>query len=130
MIGARDSKIRRVAQWADVRRRGLGMWAYTLNRITGIGLVVYLYLHLAVLSLLATGPDAWDTFVAIARTPAFLVLDVILLAGLLIHGLNGIRVTLNGFGVGVKAQKWMFAGLMLAALVALIASALKIFEAA
>jgi succinate dehydrogenase / fumarate reductase, cytochrome b subunit len=46
-------KIRRAGRWFDVRRRKLGMWAYALNRITGIGLVVYLYLHLAVLSLLS-----------------------------------------------------------------------------
>ena len=129
MIGVRDSKFRRIAQWADVRRRRMGMWAYALNRVTGIGLVVYLYLHLAVLSLLAGGPGAWDAFIAIARTPVFLMLDVILLAGLLIHGLNGIRITLTGFGVGVRAQKWMFAGLMLIAALALVASALKIFEA-
>jgi succinate dehydrogenase / fumarate reductase cytochrome b subunit len=105
------------------------MWAYALNRVTGIGLVVYLYVHLAVLSLLAGGAGGWDTFVTLARTPAFLALDVILLAGLLIHGLNGIRVTLNGFGVGVRAQKRLFIGLMLIAAVALVASALKIFEA-
>jgi succinate dehydrogenase / fumarate reductase cytochrome b subunit len=123
------SKLRRLAQWGDVRRRGLGMWAYALNRLTGLGLVVYLYLHLAVLSRLAGGPAGWDAFIAVARTPAFLALDVLLLAGLLIHGLNGLRVTLNGFGLGVPAQKRLFVALMLVAALALIASALKIFQA-
>jgi len=51
--------------------------------------VEYLYLHLAVLSMLLRGPGAWDAFVSLARTPYFLTLDVILLAGILIHGLNG-----------------------------------------
>ena len=124
---SRPSKLRRTAQWADVRWRGLGMWAYALNRLTGIGLVFYLYLHLATLGLLAGGPESWDPFVTLARSPAFLALDVILLAGLLIHGFNGLRVTLNGFGVGVQAQKAMFVGLMLIAAVALVVSTLKIF---
>ena len=38
--------------WFDVRKRGLGHFAFSLNRITGLGLVFYLYLHLAVLSML------------------------------------------------------------------------------
>ncbi len=120
-------KVRRAGNWFDVRRRKLGMWAYALNRITGIGLVVYLYLHLAVLSLLLRGPGSWDSFVSLARTPYFLILDVILLAGALIHGLNGLRIALTGFDVGVKAQKALFGILMLVAVVALGVAALKIF---
>ncbi len=120
-------KVRRAGRWFDVRRRKLGMWAYALNRITGIGLVVYLYLHLAVLSLLLRGPHSWDSFVSLVRAPYFLALDVILLAGILIHGLNGLRVTLTGFDVGVKVQKALFGVLMLVAVVALGAAALMIF---
>ncbi len=120
-------KVRRAGRWFDVRRRKLGMWAYALNRITGIGLVVYLYLHLGVLSLLSRGPGSWDSFVSLARSPFFLTLDVILLAGMLIHGLNGLRLTLTGFDVGVKRQKALFGVLMLVATVALGAAVLKIF---
>ena len=120
-------KVRRAGRWFDVRRRKLGMWAYALNRIAGIGLVVYLYLHLAVLSLLSRGPGSWDSFVSLARSPFFLTLDVILLAGILIHGLNGLRVTLTGLDVGVHAHKALFGVLMLVAVVALGAAALKIF---
>lgn len=120
-------KIRRASRWFDVRRRKLGMWAYALNRITGIGLVVYLYLHLGVLSLLARGQSSWDSFVSLARSPYYLALDVLLLAGILIHGLNGLRVALTGFDIGVNAQKALFSVLMLVAAVALVAAALKIF---
>lgn len=103
------------------------MWAYALNRITGIGLVVYLYLHLAVLSLLTHGPGSWDAFVSLARSPYFLTLDVILIAGALIHGLNGLRVALTGFDIGVKAQKALFVILMLVAIVTLGTAAFMIF---
>jgi len=50
-----------------------------------------------------------------------------LLAGILIHGLNGLRIALTSFDVGVKRQKALFSALMLVALVALSAAALKIF---
>ncbi len=123
-----DNRLRRAAQWGDVRNRHLGMWAYALNRLTGIGLVVYLFLHLGVLSMLAIGPAAWDGFVALAKSPAVLLLDVVLLAGLLIHGLNGIRITLNGLGIGVRAQKPLFLGLMAIALIATAFAAVGIFS--
>jgi succinate dehydrogenase / fumarate reductase, cytochrome b subunit len=122
-----NSKVRRAGRWFDVRRRRLGMWAYALNRITGIGLVAYLFLHLAVLSLLARGPGSWNAFVSLARSPLVLTLDVILLAGILIHGLNGLRIALMGFAVGVKAHKVIFTLLMCVAAGTLFIAALKIF---
>ncbi len=123
----REPKVKRTTEWVDVRRRRLGMWAYALNRLSGLGLVLYLYLHLVVLSLLASGASGWDQFIALARTPLFLSLDVLLLTGLLIHGLNGIRVTLSGIGVGVRSQKTFFVVLMLVAAVTLIVAAWRIF---
>ncbi len=123
----REPKVKRTTEWVDVRRRRLGMWAYALNRLSGRGLVLYLYLHLVVLSLLASGASGWDQFIALARTPLFLSLDVLLLTGLLIHGLNGIRVTLSGIGVGVRSQKTFFVVLMLVAAVTLIVAAWRIF---
>ncbi len=127
MATVKPSKLHLATRWFDVRRRHVGMWAYALNRITGIGLVVYLYLHLGVLSLLSRGPEAWDSFVSLARSPYFLALDVVLLAGILVHGLNGMRIALTGFGVWVKGQKALFAVLMLLAAVTLAVAALKIF---
>jgi succinate dehydrogenase / fumarate reductase cytochrome b subunit len=121
-------KLSRASRWLDVRNRKLGMWAYALNRITGIGLVIYLYMHLFVLSQLLRGPTAWDSFVALARSPYFLALDVILLAGILIHGLNGLRIALTGFGIGVGAQRALFTMLMVISAIALWVATLKIFR--
>ena len=103
------------------------MVAFVLNRITALGLVLYLAIHLVVLSLLAFGESAWDTFVAIARSPAVLMLDIVLIAGILIHGLNGLRLSLVGLGVGDHYQKTMFVVLMLVALVILVVASIGIF---
>ena len=116
------------------KRRYPGIWVdscisvwVTSWLITGIGLVVYLYLHLAVLSLLSRGPTAWDSFVSMARSPFYLSIDVILLAGILIHGLNGLRIALTGFDIDVRKQKMLFGTLMLGAAILLALAALKIF---
>lgn len=90
----RQKSIKRVVSWFDYRRRSLGMVAFILNRLTGIGLIFYLGLHLVVLSLLAKGEMAWDTFLSLMRSPVILAFDILLFAGLLIRGLNGVRVAL------------------------------------
>jgi len=120
---------RGAAGWIDVRGRRLGQWAFILNRLTGLGLLLYLFLHLCVLSLLAVGPGAWDGFVSAALTPAFLALDVVLIFGLLFHGLNGLRVTLVGFGLIVSRQQALFVALMVFGAIALLVAGLRIFEA-
>jgi succinate dehydrogenase hydrophobic anchor subunit len=86
----------------DVR---LGGFAFVVNRAIGLGLVAYLYLHLLTLSMLARGPTAWDNFVDLASSPPFLVLDLILLAGILIHAANGMRVVLIGLGLVARGQR-------------------------
>lgn len=97
---------RGVAGWVDVRGRRLGGWAFILNRLAGLGVLFYLYLHLVVLSQLAVGAAAWNSLLKNwFLNPVFLALDVVLLAGLLVHGLNGIRLALVGFGLVVDRQK-------------------------
>ena len=86
----------------DVR---LGGMAFLVNRAAGLGLVAYLYLHLLMLSMLVRGPGAWDNFVDLASSPPFLALDVVLLAGILIHAANGVRVVLIGVGLVVRGQR-------------------------
>jgi succinate dehydrogenase / fumarate reductase cytochrome b subunit len=113
--------------WFDPRRRRLGQFAFSLNRITGLAVTGYLYLHLAVLSQLLAGPSAWHGFLERATTPVFLGLDVILIAALLTHGLNGLRVALIGSGYVPDKQKALWWTLAVFGTILLIAAALHIF---
>jgi len=122
-----ETTSRPIPAWFDVRKRRVGSWAFALNRLTGLGLVLYLFLHLIVLSTLLRGPEAWDQFLAIARSPLYLLLDVVLIFGLLIHALNGIRVALVGMGIGANNQKTLFWVLAALAAILLVVSAYLVF---
>jgi succinate dehydrogenase / fumarate reductase cytochrome b subunit len=113
--------------WVDPRGRALGSFAFTVNRITALGLVFYLYLHLGVLSMLLRGEEAWNDFVRLATTTVFLLLDVLLIFGILYHGLNGLRVALVGTGIAPDRQKalWWAGGVI--GTVALVYSVLHLF---
>ncbi len=88
--------------WIPGLSQGLGMWAFALNRLTALGLVLYLFLHLWTLRLLTRGAAAWDAFIQKAKTPPFLVLDGLLLLAVLFHGLNGLRLALVASGRGQR----------------------------
>ena len=96
------------SHWFEPRFRPAGMLAFMLHRISGIGLVAYLFLHLALLNQLRQGPRAWDAFLQTMRSPWVTFLDAVLLFGILIHGLNGLRLVMIGAGVLVRYQRLLF----------------------
>ncbi len=118
---------RNFMRWFDPRNRHLAYWAFILNRVTALGLVLYLFLHLIVLSTLASGPQAYDAFIAFAKQPVVLFGELLVVAAGIIHGLNGIRVGMTSLGAGVTRQRTMFIVLMTIAVVSIAAFALRMF---
>lgn len=114
-------------RWFDPRSRHLGTWGFILNRVTALGLTLYLFLHLIALSQLASGPQAYDTFIGLVHNPLFKLGEMLVIAAGLIHGLNGIRVGLTSFGLGVVWQRQMFVGLMALAVLGIILFGAKMF---
>jgi len=94
--------------WLDPRGRTVGGRSFALHRITGVALVIYLYVHLGVLSMLLIGKSSWSSFLSVVTSKGFLAFDVILILGLLFHGLNGIRVAMVGSGFAVSHQRALF----------------------
>lgn len=117
-----------VWRWFAFAKRSLGMAGFVLNRVAGLGLVLYLLLHLVVLSQLTRGPEGWDAFIVLARSPMFLTLDVILLAGIIGHGLNGLRVALIGNGLLVPWQHRMLIILAIIGVVLWVVAAVLIYK--
>jgi succinate dehydrogenase / fumarate reductase cytochrome b subunit len=118
---------RKPMEWFNLKGKRVGFWGYVVMRLSAIGLVLYLFLHLVVLSQLAMGPAQWDSFVALVKSPVFLLLDIVLIIGILAHGLNGIRLTLIGFGIGVPGHKVMLWLALILTVLFSILSALAIF---
>ncbi len=100
-----------------------GMWGYVLHRITGLVLVCYLLMHIMVISsAMVGGKGAFDALLGLLQTPLFVVLDLGLIAAVVFHGLNGIRLVLFDLGYGVRSQKTLFWAVIAAAVVAMAAA--------
>jgi len=118
---------RRFWSWFIPIRRDIGSWAFALNRITAIGLTIYLFLHLIILGKLAQGPGAYDQFLELTENPFIKFGEWLVVAAGILHGLNGIRIILISFGVGVTGQKQLFYGLMAIALLAILFFTARIY---
>ena len=106
--------------------KGLGMWAWMLFRISGLVLVLYLFVHLWVISQgRIGGAESLNGLFAFFDKPLLVFLDLMLVAAVLYHALNGVRILLMDVGVGIKRHKVVFWVCMLVAALAFCAFALK-----
>jgi succinate dehydrogenase / fumarate reductase cytochrome b subunit len=102
-----------------------GRRAFSAHRWTGLLVLAYLYLHLAVLStvLLPGGRAAFDRTLAVLQSPPFVVADLALFGVIFFHALNGIRVVLAEFGLLIRRNALaLWATLAVGALILLLAS--------
>lgn len=114
-------------KWFDIRARKAGGWAFILNRIAGLGLVLYLSLHLVVLGQLTQGEGAWRNFLAFTENPLVKFGELLVIVGGIFHGLNGVRIALATFGNSAAQQKALFYVVMVVTIAASALFAYRLF---
>jgi succinate dehydrogenase / fumarate reductase cytochrome b subunit len=86
-----------------------GYWAWLLHRVSGVAIILFLFLHVLDTSLIGFGPEAYESFVFLYRIPVFRVLEVALAGAVLYHGINGIRIIIIDFvdkSTRIQRQLW------------------------
>lgn len=78
-------------------RGGLGMLMWALHRLAGIGILLFLSLHVVDIFLLTFGEELFNELLVIYTAPWARPLEVLLLFGVLFHALNGLRIILQDF---------------------------------
>jgi succinate dehydrogenase / fumarate reductase cytochrome b subunit len=88
-----------------------GMIAFVLHRVTGVGVALFLLLHISDITLIGWGPGLFNKLLFVYRARPFRAMEVVLLAGVLFHALNGIRIILIDFRPPAAVwQKKLFYG--------------------
>lgn len=88
--------------------KGLGMWAWLLFRISGLILVGYLFAHIWVIGQGRAGEDALDDLFETFHSPVLVFLELMIVAAVLYHALNGVRIVLMDLGFGIRQHKLVF----------------------
>ncbi|NKQ57968.1 succinate dehydrogenase, cytochrome b556 subunit [Amycolatopsis sp. K13G38] len=102
-----------------------GMWSWVLHRITGVLTFFFLFVHVLDTALVRVSPQTYDSVIETYKTPIVNLMEVGLVAAVLYHALNGIRVMLVDFwSKGPKYQKHMLWAIIVIWVVVMIPGAL------
>jgi succinate dehydrogenase cytochrome b556 subunit len=126
--------------FADRRRRGLpvgpwsfaGQWAWALHRLTGLAIVAFLLVHILDILLLPLAPVLYDRTIASYASPYLIPMEVALVAAILYHAFNGVRLMLIEFGSrSLKLrQAGLFFGVLATTAILLLPSIVVLLRAA
>ena len=104
-----------------------GQWSWLLHRITGLGVLLFLLVHIVDITLIGFGPTIYNDAIAIFSTGIIRVISLALIASLLFHAFNGVRIILIDFWpAGYKYQQGMFITVLVLTIVLFIPTAVYI----
>ena len=101
----------RVTLEQGVKYQGrMGQWAWIFHRISGLGVLLFLTIHIADTSMVYFYPPLYEEALKLYKSVPFGVGELLLAAALIYHGLNGIRVALVDFEPNLtryQRQMWI-----------------------
>jgi succinate dehydrogenase / fumarate reductase, cytochrome b subunit len=91
-----------------------GQWAFLFHRISGVAIALYLLLHVLDISLVMFGPEGpFDAFLAFYHNWPFRIGLLMVIAGVVYHALNGLRIIVMDFTTwGVRVQRELWYGVL------------------
>jgi succinate dehydrogenase / fumarate reductase, cytochrome b subunit len=106
-----------------------GFAAWLLHRVTGVGVVLFLALHIADTALVGLGPGLYNEFVRFYASAFGRIMEVFLAAALIFHAFNGIRVMIINLVSGSTEKQgqmfWAVFGLSVVVVIPMIYIMLK-----
>jgi succinate dehydrogenase / fumarate reductase cytochrome b subunit len=85
-----------------------GMWSWVAHRISGVAIFFFLFVHVLDTSLVTVSPEMYNAVIDSYKTPIVGLLEIGLVALVLFHALNGLRiVAIDFWSKGAKYQRQM-----------------------
>ena len=74
-----------------------GQWSWVAHRVSGVIIILFLFAHVVDTAVIGWGPQAYNRVIAVYRNPYVGVLEYVLVAAVLYHALNGVRIMITDF---------------------------------
>jgi succinate dehydrogenase / fumarate reductase cytochrome b subunit len=98
-----------------------GQWSFFLHRLTGLGVLLFLLLHIVDITLAGFGPKVYNDSIKIFSTGVIRLASLALIASVLYHAFNGVRIILIDFWPAAhKYQRQMFYAVLALSIIAFI----------
>jgi len=97
------------------------MWSWLFHRVSGLGILLFLLVHIVDISLLGFGSTVYNNGILLFDSVIVRLLSLSLFAAVFFHAFNGIRIMLVDFwSKGVRYQKALFITALAVTIVAFI----------
>lgn len=84
--------------WVYAGRYSIERYLYLGHRLSGIGLIAYMVLHIVETANRMRGEEAWAELMALFASPPFKVIEYLLFVAAVFHAMNGVRLLLTELG--------------------------------
>jgi len=89
------------------------MWSWVAHRITGVAIFFFLLVHVLDTALVRVSPEAYNAVMATYKNPVMGLGEAGLVAAIVYHAFNGLRIILIDFWKGgTKNQKGLLWGVI------------------
>jgi succinate dehydrogenase / fumarate reductase cytochrome b subunit len=117
---AQSRVVRYRVSWAQL--------AWFGHRLSGLGVLLYLFMHIVETSTVLLGPDVYNTTLGFFRNPVIRAGEILLMAALVYHSLNGLKIILIDFVPAATAwYRPLTYGVVIATVVAMVPMSVVMF---
>ena len=88
---------RRTREFGTLYRGREGQWSWLAHRVTGVGIILFLFAHVVDTALVGWGPNAYNRVVAVYHNPFVRLLELAVVGMVIYHALNGVRIMVIDF---------------------------------
>ena len=88
---------RRSREFGSLYKGREGQWSWVAHRVTGVAIILFLFAHVVDTALVGWGPDAYNRVVSVYKNPFIRLLELGLVAAVIYHALNGVRIMIMDF---------------------------------
>ncbi|HVL64254.1 MAG TPA: succinate dehydrogenase, cytochrome b556 subunit [Actinomycetota bacterium] len=97
------------AQKGPAYKGGIGQWSWAAHRITGVAIIAFLAGHIVDTFGVGFGPELYDETISLYQQWWFKPFELGLIAAVLFHALNGLRIILFDFWPRLALKQKQFA---------------------
>ena len=117
---AQSRVVRYRVSWAQL--------AWFGHRLSGLGVLLYLFMHIVETSTVLLGPEVYNTTLGLFKNPVVRAREILLMAALVYHSLNGLKIILIDFVPAATAwYRPLTYGVVIATVVAMVPLGLIMF---
>jgi succinate dehydrogenase / fumarate reductase cytochrome b subunit len=98
-VATRQTK--KKSDYGSVYKGHEGQWSWLFHRVTGVAIILFLFAHVVDTAVVGWGPDAYNRVASVYHNPVVRTLELGLVAAVLFHSFNGVKIMLIDFFPGL-----------------------------